>query len=314
MMNDTVKKIYDEVRRAVVGKDGQVLKCVIALAAGGHLLIEDIPGVGKTTLAKSLAAAAGLGSKRIQFTPDTLPTDITGFTMWDAGLKKFRFHEGAVMTNILLADEINRTSPRTQSALLQAMEEGEVSEEGETFELEKPFMVIATQNPFGSAGTQPLPLSQLDRFMMKLSLGRPGKELLRDLLIERTAAEGVQIKAVCGREDILAMQRSAREVFLSEAAAGWIADLTEQTHRSELISQGASPRAAISLAAAAKASAFADGRDFVVPNDITLLFADCTAHRIVLSPRAEAEGMDASAVCEAVLKELPPPHIKGMGK
>lgn len=313
-MNDTARKIYDEVRRAVVGKDAQVLKCVIALAAGGHLLLEDIPGVGKTTLARSLAAAAGLRSKRVQFTPDTLPTDITGFTMWDAGLKKFRFHEGAVMTNILLADEINRTSPRTQSALLQAMEEGEVTEEGETFELEKPFMVIATQNPFGSAGTQPLPLSQLDRFMMKLSLGRPAKDTLRDLLIERTAAEKVKTEAVCGRDEIVAMQTAAREVYLSEAAAGWIADLCEYTHNSELIAQGASPRAAISLAAAAKASAFTDGRDFVVPNDIAMLFSDCTAHRILLSARAESEGMDPAAVCEAVLKELPPPHIKGSGK
>lgn len=313
-MNETAKKIYDEVRRSLTGKDMQVKKCVIALAAGGHLLIEDIPGVGKTTLAKALAASAGLKVKRVQFTPDTLPTDITGFTMWDAGLKKFRFYEGAVMTNILLADEINRTSPRTQSALLQAMEEGEVSEEGETFELEKPFMVIATQNPYGSAGTQPLPMSQLDRFMMKLSLGRPDRELLAGLLIERTAAQLPQSKAVCGREDILAMQSAVREVYLSEAAAGWIAALTELTHRSELVSQGASPRAAISLAAAAKAAAYIDGRDFVVPDDIALLFSDCTAHRIQLSDRAEAEGMSGSEVCERILKELPPPHIKGAGK
>lgn len=313
-MNSSVKKIYDQVCRAVVGKDICVKKSVIALAAGGHLLIEDIPGVGKTTLAKSLAAAAGLKVKRIQFTPDTLPTDITGFTMWDAGLKKFRFHEGAVMTNILLADEINRTSPRTQSALLQAMEEGEVSEEGETFELEKPFMVIATQNPFGSAGTQPLPLSQLDRFMMKLSLGRPGRELLSSLLIERTAAQPPVTENVCDREEILEMQRAVREVYLSEAAADWIAELVELTHNSEMISQGASPRAAISLAAAAKAAAYTDDRDFVIPDDIALLFADCTAHRITLSERAQAEGRDEKEVCEELLKQLPPPHIKGAGK
>ena len=313
-MDEKAKKIYEEVKRKVVGKDEAVRKCIIGLIAGGHLLIEDIPGVGKTTLAKSLAAACGLRVKRVQFTPDTLPSDITGFTMWDAGAKKFRFHEGAVMTNILLADEINRTSPRTQSALLQAMEEGEISEDGETYKLEKPFMVIATQNPYGSAGTQPLPMSQLDRFMLRLSLGRPDKELLAELLISRTAAEQSSVKEVCTREDMLAMQSAAREVYLSEAAAGWIAGLTELTHTSSLVDRGASPRAAISLAAAAKAAAFVDGRDFVVPDDIAMLFADCTSHRISISSQAEHEGASAYEVCERLLGELPPPHIKGGSK
>ena len=184
-MSNYAKKIFDEVNKSLKGKEKAVKKAVVTLAASGHLLLEDVPGVGKTTLSKALAAAAGLETKRVQFTPDTLPSDITGFTLWDAASGQFRFHSGAVMTNILLADEINRTSPRTQAALLQAMEEKCVSEDGKTYKLESPFMVIATQNPYGSAGTMPLPNSQLDRFMMKISLGRPTQTELSELLLHR---------------------------------------------------------------------------------------------------------------------------------
>lgn len=308
-MQTKATELINEISGQLFGKEAIVRLAVTALIAGGHLLIEDLPGVGKTTLAKSLAAASGLDCKRVQFTPDTLPADITGFTMWDEGRKCFRYREGAVMTNILLADEINRTSPRTQSALLQAMEEGEISEEGETIPLRKPFMVIATQNPFGSSGTQPLPDSQLDRFMMKISVGLPDNGELAKIVAERSQNGGREVRAVCGGSDITDIQAQAMETFLSPEAARWIADLICRTHESPLIEQGSSPRGAIALARAAKAAAFIGGRDFVLPEDIAALFADCVAHRLLLSPQAQAEGLDARGVCGRILKELPPPHI-----
>lgn len=313
-MNNKVNLIYDEVRRSLTGKDAAVKKAVIALIADGHLLLEDIPGVGKTTLSKAMAAAVGLETRRIQFTPDTLPSDITGFTMWDAEQGKFRFHSGAVMTNILLADEINRTSPRTQSALLQAMEEKCVTEEGRTYALDAPFMVIATQNPLGSAGTMPLPPSQLDRFMMRISLGRPTKEELKRLILDRASEEETEISEVCGKEELLKMQSEAAQVFISEPIAEWIAQLVECTHSDEMTAQGISPRGALSLMNAAKASAYFEGRDYVLPSDIADLFADVAAHRLVLSPKASAGGVSADEICTRILKDNPPPHIKRNGR
>ena len=308
-MREDIKQLYDEIDRALIGRGETVRRCIIALIGGGHILLEDLPGVGKTTLSKAVAAAAGLKTKRVQFTPDTLPGDITGFMMWDAEKREFRFREGAVMTNILLADEINRTSPRTQSALLQAMEEGCVSEEGITAELEKPFMVIATQNPLGAAGTMPLPHSQLDRFMMKLSPGFPSREELKEMVLTR--AEGSpEIRAVFDRERVLAAREGAARVGISEAAADWIAELIAATHSDGRISQGASPRAALSLAAAARASAYIDGREYVLPADIADIFADCIAHRIILSGSAARSGLDERAVCGELLKAVPPPHIR----
>ncbi|MCR5122095.1 MAG: MoxR family ATPase [Ruminococcus sp.] len=307
-MMSEIKPLFDEINKALIGRGDTVLKCLTALVAGGHVLLEDSPGVGKTTLSKAVAAAAGLKTKRVQFTPDTQPSDITGFTMWDAEQKKFRFHEGAVQTHVLLADEINRTSPRTQSALLQAMEEGAVSEEGITTELEKPFMVIATQNPFGAAGTMQLPHSQLDRFMMKLSLGRPTADELKEMILTRGTG-APEIRSVGSREEILSFREKAARVKISDAASEWIARLTELTHSNENIAQGASPRAALSLAAAARAAAFIDGRDYVLPEDIAALFADCFAHRLVLSSAAGMESGAARAVCGEILKSCPPPHI-----
>lgn len=303
-MIEKISKIYNEVNSVLIGCDEAVKKCIIALIAGGHILLEDSPGVGKTTLSKAIAAAVGLKTKRVQFTPDTLASDIIGFTMWDAEQKKFRFHEGAVMTNILLADEINRTSPRTQSALLQAMEEGCVSEEGITMKLEKPFMVIATQNPFGSAGTMPLPHSQLDRFMMKLSLGRLDTSLLKELILSR-GVERERVKTIVTREELLKLQSEASSVHISENLAMWLAELVTAVR--ERTVQGLSPRAALSIAQAARAAAYCEGRDFVIPSDISELFADCAAHRIYITDGA---GITAQEICEEVLKAVKPPHIK----
>lgn len=312
-MSNKARTIYEEVKKSLIGKDDAVKKAVVALTAGGHLLLEDIPGVGKTTLSKALAAAVGLETKRIQFTPDTLPSDITGFTMWDAEKREFRFHSGAVMTNILLADEINRTSPRTQSALLQAMEEKCVSDEGKTYALKDPFMVIATQNPLGSAGTMPLPPSQLDRFMLRLSLGRPDKGRLAELITAHSD-DGAEIAEVCTREELLELRSKAAEVYFSEPLAEWVARLTEATHASEFTLQGLSPRGALSLVSAAKAAAYFDGRDHALPCDVAYLFTNAAAHRLILSPKALAGGVSAEEICEEILKSEPPPHVKRNGK
>jgi MoxR-like ATPase len=235
--------------------------------------------------------------------------------MWDEGEKKFRFCEGAVMTNILLADEINRTSPRTQSALLQAMEEGCVSEDGKTYLLRKPFTVIATQNPLGSAGTMPLPPSQLDRFMLKLSLGRPTADELSSLLITLGEdSSSREIRQVCGREELLEMQADAAKVYLSEPIAKWVSRLVEATHESEFTLQGLSPRGAISLVNAAKAAAYFEGRDYVLPTDISMLFADSAAHRLVISAAGTASGLDGTTLSQSILKDNPPPHIKGAAR
>jgi MoxR-like ATPase len=270
--------------------------------------------VGKTTLSKAMAAAVGLETKRVQFTPDTLPSDITGFTMWDEGQKKFRFHEGAVMTNILLADEINRTSPRTQAALLQAMEEGCVSEDGATYALDKPFMVIATQNPLGSAGTMPLPPSQLDRFTARLSLGRPDESELTRLILNRSSGGSREIRAVCTKDELLKMQSEAAEIYVSEPLAQWISKLVEATHTSELVAQGASPRGALALVRAAQACAYFEGGDCVLPAHVSALFSDVIAHRLTLSPKAAAQKCGAFEICEKILSQNPPPHIKRSAK
>ncbi len=310
-MENKSKAIYNEVKKALIGKDEVVKQCIIALLAGGHILIEDTPGVGKTTLAKAIAKATGLKTKRVQFTPDTLPSDITGFTMWDAERGEFRFHEGAVMTNLLLADEINRTSPRTQSALLQAMEEGSVSEEGETFQLEQPFIVIATQNPLGSAGTMELPHSQLDRFMMRLSIGGLKEEELSDLIFHRADSGKPQINTVCDKDDVLKMREEVNEVFLSKAIADWVAKLINQVNKNSLVMQGVTTRAALSLSSVAKASAYFYERDFVLPTDVSEAFVNCISHRIVLTSKALLDGVDPKDLCEDALKCCPPPHTKG---
>lgn len=313
-MSNYAKKIFDEVNKSLKGKEKAVKKAVVTLAAGGHLLLEDVPGVGKTTLSKALAAAAGLETKRVQFTPDTLPSDITGFTLWDAASGQFRFHSGAVMTNILLADEINRTSPRTQAALLQAMEENCVSEDGKTYKLESPFMVIATQNPYGSAGTMPLPNSQLDRFMMKISLGRPTQTELSELLLHRAEQPKTEINAVCGREEVLKMQVDCDKIFFSQPIAEWLAALIEATNCDENVAQGVSPRGAIAIMKAAKAMAYFDERDYVLPADIAEIFTESAAHRLVLTPNAAAQSVKADDICTKILVNSLPPHMKGKKK
>lgn len=308
-MKKTADKILDEMNKVLIGKEDVVRKLLIVLLSGGHILLEDIPGVGKTSLAKSAAIICGLDSKRIQFTPDTLPTDVTGFTMWDERTHEFRFHKGTVMTNILLADEINRTSARTQSALLQAMEENCVTEDGVTYRLEPPFSVIATQNPLGSAGTMPLPLSQTDRFMMKLSIGRPTeKELSKIIMTRHTYSESdySPVSAVCGRTAFLELMSEVSDIYISEAMCDWMAKLIEATHHNENIRCGASPRAAVQLSRAAKAAAFLRGGSFVSPEDAAFVFTDVIAHRLVI-----AAGSDSAALCRDILKANKPPHLKG---
>ena len=267
-------RITQEVKKAVNGKDRTIIITLLALLANGNILIEDIPGVGKTTMAIAFSKALGLNYGRVQFSPDTLPSDITGFAVYDKVTGKMRFNKGAVFCNLFLADELNRTSSRTQAALLEAMEERQVTVEGVTYPLEQPFSVIATQNPVGASGTQLLPDSQTDRFMVRLSIGYPQED-----------AE------------------------LAPEIAKYIVSLVAATRNSELIMRGASPRATLSLAQMARASAFASNRDYVVPKDVSNVFLPTLCHRIILSATAETRRMTAEQILTTVLRNVAPPRV-----
>lgn len=275
------KKMVERIGRFVLGKADQTRLALTCLLAGGHLLIEDIPGIGKTTLAKVLAKALGLAFRRVQFTSDMLPGDILGTSVFDQSSGSFQFHPGPIFTQVLLADEINRTTPKTQSALLEAMEEGQVTLDGMTRPLEKPFFVIATQNPLEQSGTYPLPESQLDRFLMRITLGYPArdaeKQLLRNGGVQARLAE---MDAVLQAADVAALQGRVAGVHTSEALLDYIQDLTAFTRTAPHFLVGLSPRAGLALARAAQAWAFIDGRDHVVPEDVQAVLPWVTGHRL----------------------------------
>lgn len=303
-------QIIDEVKKAVNGKDRAVIMTLLALLAGGNVLIEDIPGVGKTTMAVAFSKALGLRYGRVQFTPDTLPSDITGFASYNKDTGKFTFHPGAVFCNLFLADELNRTSSRTQSALLEAMEERSVTVEGKTYPLESPFSVIATQNPVGASGTQLLPDSQTDRFMIRISMGYPDAEAERQMLLNRAAANPLDsIGNIVTAQEFLTMQRQVREVYTDPDVAAYLVALVRATRETPLIARGASPRATLSLAAMSKAAAFASGRDYVVPKDAHNVYLDTLAHRVILSAEATSRRMTAADALQAVLKGIKPPRV-----
>lgn len=303
-------QIIDEVKKAVNGKDRAVIMTLLALLAGGNVLIEDIPGVGKTTMAVAFSKALGLRYGRVQFTPDTLPSDITGFASYNKDTGKFTFHPGAVFCNLFLADELNRTSSRTQSALLEAMEERSVTVEGKTYPLESPFSVIATQNPVGASGTQLLPDSQTDRFMIRISMGYPDAEAERQMLLNRAAANPLDsIGNIVTAQEFLTMQRQVREIYTDPDVAAYLVALVRATRETPLIARGASPRATLSLAAMSKAAAFASGRDYVVPKDAHNVYLDTLAHRVILSAEATSRRMTAADALQAVLKGVKPPRV-----
>ena len=282
--------ILAQVRRAVVGKDEVLARVLLAILAGGHILLEDIPGVGKTTMALAFSRALGLDYNRVQFTPDVMPSDITGFTLYNKEAGRMEYQPGAVLCNLFLADELNRATSRTQSALLEAMEEGQVTVDGVSHPVPRPFLVIATQNPAGASGTQPLPDSQMDRFMVRLSLGYPAPADEMDMVRRRQGGNPLDsVEQVVDREGLLALREKAGAVYLSDEVLDYIVRLVGATREHPMILQGASPRATLALAAMAKAAALVRGRDYVNPEDVELVFPDVVPHRLLLSPRAEGD-------------------------
>lgn len=294
------KLIIREVSRVIVGKDETVIKVLLAILAGGHILMEDIPGVGKTTMAVSVSRALGLDYNRVQFTPDVLPSDITGYSLYDRNSSTMIYQKGAILCNLFLADELNRATSRTQSALLQAMEEGEVTVDNQTYPVPQPFIVIATQNPTGAKGTQMLPDSQMDRFMLRLSMGYPSHEDEIEMIRRRQGGVSPEsVQQVVTREGLLELRREVEQVFVKDSMIDYIVSLCEQTRRHPQILQGASPRASLALTALSKATAWIQGRDYVLPRDVHFVYQDCIAHRLIWSH----EQSDPAAR-EAVLNEL----------
>ena len=295
--------------KAVVGKDEVLARVLLAILARGHILLEDIPGVGKTTMALAFSRALGLDYNRVQFTPDVMPSDITGFSIFNKAAGRMEYQRGAVLCNLFLADELNRATSRTQSALLEAMEEGQVTVDGVSHPVPQPFIVIATQNPAGASGTQLLPDSQLDRFMVRLSLGYPAPADEAELLRRKQAGNPLQtVERLLTLEGLEDLRRTVDRVYLSEAVCDYIVRLISATRNHPLIVQGASPRATLALAAMSRAAAFVRGRDYVVPDDVALVFRDTIAHRLILSPRLE-DGSLPDPV-DSVLKAVRPPEIK----
>jgi len=308
---DVFASIAGNVARVVQGKPDAIELALLCLVAEGHLLIEDVPGVGKTSLAKALAASIDCPWTRIQFTPDLLPSDVVGVTIWNRATNEFEFRPGVVFANLVLGDEINRASPKTQSALLEAMEERQVTVDGHTHQLDAPFMVMATQNPVEHEGTYPLPESQLDRFLMRLSLGYPAREA--ELEILDTHAERAPIDdlaPVATVKDVLAMTAAAKQVHVAPALKGYLVDVAETTRRHPALAIGMSPRATLSLQRAARARAAASGRDYAVPDDVKALAQAVLAHRLVLTPEASMQGVDTAEVVDDVLRHVAVPKGK----
>ncbi len=298
---ETAGKLTAEVSKVVVGKQNEINLLICALLAGVHVLIEDVPGVGKTTLASALAKAAGLSFKRAQFTPDIMASDITGFNIYNRQTEKFEFREGLVMCNLLLGDEINRASPKTQSALLEAMEEGKVTVDGTTYPLPSPFMVIATQNPHGFVGTYPLPEAQLDRFAIKLSMGYPSEEQETAILMGRRGVNPLDdVEAITDIDTIAKMRRTTAAVTVDEAICQYIVRLVAATRKHTGLARGASPRASIALMRMTQAHAILHERDFVIPEDVKAVFTRTIAHRLVLTQEAKL----ARTTPEAILQEI----------
>ena len=304
----TFERIASNVEKIIQGKDDVIRLSLVTLVAEGHLLLEDVPGVGKTMLAKGLARTLGCTWQRIQFTPDLLPSDVTGVSVWDSQAGGFRFKKGAVFANICLGDEINRASPKTQSSLLEAMEEGQVTVDGRTHKLEEPFMVIATQNPIEHEGTYPLPESQLDRFMIRLSIGYPERSSELEILDKHGEIEPLEnLEPVADAEQVRLLVKLAREVHVADSLKSYIVDLTETTRTHPDVYLGASPRASLFLLKASRALAASRGRDYVVPDDIKDLVNPVLAHRLLLSPEAHMRGARAEDVLDGLIDRVPVP-------
>lgn len=310
-MGEKSQKAYlvmDEVKKVIVGKDDCIEKVMAAVLAGGNVLLEDVPGVGKTEMAIAFSRAFGLKSNRIQFTPDVMPADITGFSMYQKETGKFVYYAGAVMCNLLLADEINRTSPKTQSALLEVMEEGSVTVDGVTRQVPKPFIVLATQNPVGSYGTQRLPEAQMDRFLISITMGYPSVEDEVALLKRRHTDRPLDsVNAVADGAELQQMQKEAEEIYIHDIIYRYMVALADATRRHELLELGISPRGTLALGRMARAYAFLKDRDYVVPKDVQRALFDVGVHRIRLNQKARMNGRTARNILEEVLKQVPEP-------
>lgn len=302
------EQVINEVKKVIIGKDEVARKIYMTMLAEGHVLLEDIPGVGKTTIALAFSKVIGLDFNRIQFTPDVVASDVSGFTMYDKDSEKFIFKEGAVMTNLLLADEINRTTSRTQAALLEVMEERNVTVDGVTHSLPKPFNVIATQNPIGSYGTQTLPQSQLDRFMIKTSIGYPDFESQVEILRDRQTAQPLdEVHEVMSCDEFIELQNEVRKIHVADPILRYITELTEATRNHPLIVQGVSPRGALALSSIAKAHAYLQQRDYVIAEDVIAVYVDVCNHRMVLNQKSYG---NSNEILEEILKNTQVPEIE----
>ncbi len=305
-----VSQILSEVKKAVVGKDRVLVWVMTVILARGHVLLEDIPGVGKTTMALAFSRALGLEYGRVQFTPDVLPSDITGYSIYNKDTGEMSYQPGAILCNLFLADELNRATSRTQSALLEAMEEGQVTVDGVSHRIPQPFCVFATQNPTGASGTQLLPDSQMDRFTVRMSIGYPAPEDERNMVLNRQNGNPLElVRQVVTRGELVSMQDQAAAVYMKEALVDYVVALVGATRDHPLIARGASPRATLSVTAMAKAAAFIQGRDYVVPKDVQAVFVSTVAHRLLMTPESEARGATAELVLEDILKSTPSPRI-----
>lgn len=307
MIVEQSKAILAEVSKAFIGKNEIVKKVLMTIYAGGHILLEDCPGVGKTTLAVAFSKPLGLSSKRIQFTPDTLPSDITGFTVFNRETNHFEYRDGAANCQLLLADEINRTSPKTQSALLEVMEEHTVTVDGETHVLPSPFICIATQNPVGSAGTQSLPESQLDRFMICLSIGYPSLEnQMRIINAQRYSNPLSDVRPVTNAQNLLEVQNYLTSVRVADSVLSYTIRLCEATRVHPLVELGISPRGVSALVKMARAGAVLRERNYVVPEDVQSVFFDVCAHRLILRPQAQVDGITVRDILAEILQQIKP--------
>ena len=304
-----INRIVSEVKKAVIGKDTVIIKTMLAMLCKGHILIEDIPGVGKTTLALAFSKALNLRHNRMQFTPDVLPSDVTGFNIYNKAKGTFEFKEGSAFCNLFLADEINRTSSKTQSALLELMEEKNITVDGITYKLPEPYTVIATQNPIGSAGTHLLPESQLDRFTIRLKMGYP--DIKNEIeILKNKGSDGLKnIKSVSNANDILLLQRIAENIHVDDSIYSYMVHLADATRKHPMIKLGLSPRGTISLAAMSRACALMSGREYVIPDDVAYVFANVAEHRIILNHKARLSNLTADAVLAEILRSVPVPKM-----
>lgn len=311
-MRGNVRILMDSINKVIVGKERVIEKVLICLLCKGHILLEDVPGVGKTTMVNTFAKSLNMTFNRIQFTPDLLPSDVTGISIYNQKINEFEFKKGPIYNNVVLADEINRTSPKTQSSLLEVMQEGQLTVDGTTYVLPKPFIVLATQNPIEYEGTFPLPEAQLDRFMMKISIGYPDKLSERAILRRFSTSNPLDdVKSVLSAQDIINMQKEVDDIHVDESIDDYIVNIVTKTREDASVRLGVSPRGAIALYKAAKGNAYLEGRSYVLPDDVKGLAEEVLAHRIILKPEVKVQGMTESDVLNNILHDTRVPVVKG---